>query len=164
MFALLGNFNRHRPDRYHHTHTQKGGEGGGGQTLVSSTGQSASAIYLTTLATPALLLREAGAEALRNALGLSQGAPSPSPSPSSSAVLPRDKGSANWARSLSFLNELLEDGQLSLEEEEEEEEEEDDDDKEGLGPRRYRPPSRRASGIPCDCKDFAHEEMIRVAI
>ncbi|KAG9332580.1 hypothetical protein JZ751_014678 [Albula glossodonta] len=159
MFALLGNFNRHQPDRYHHTHTQKGGEGGGGQTLVSSTGQSASAIYLTTLATPALLLREAGAEALRNALGLSQGAPSPSPSPSSSAVLPRDKGSANWARSLSFLNELLEDGQLSLEEEEEEEE--DDDDKEGLGPRRYRPPSRRSSGIPCDCKDFALEEMIR---
>ncbi|KAJ8407989.1 hypothetical protein AAFF_G00262170 [Aldrovandia affinis] len=78
MFALLGNFNRRDRDR----RTRwggRGGEGGGDQTLVSSTGQSASAIYLTTLATPALLLREAGAEALRSALGLNQGPPPPPP-------------------------------------------------------------------------------------
>lgn len=37
-----------------------------------SSSQSASAIYLTTLATPALLLKEAGAEVLRDAFGLNQ--------------------------------------------------------------------------------------------
>ncbi|KAG7472403.1 hypothetical protein MATL_G00108460 [Megalops atlanticus] len=150
MFALLGNFNH--PDR--RQRAPQGGEGGegGGRTLVSSTGQSASAIYLTTLATPALLLREAGAEALRDALGLSQEAPSPSPS---SPAFPAEEGSGDWALSLSLLNELLEDGQLSLEEDEEEDE---------ADLRRGQPARRRTNSIPCDCSDFVRDETFGAAI
>lgn len=54
-----------------------------------SSSQSTSAIYLTTLATPALLLKEAGAEVLRDAFGLNQqerpSSSSSSSSPSSSS-------------------------------------------------------------------------------
>ena len=141
MFALLGNFNH--AGRYHHSHRGvHGGDRGGGQTLVSSTGQSASAIYLTTLATPALLLREAGVETLRTALGLSQGAPSPS----SPAALPEDEVNVDWAHPLSLLNELLE------EEEEDEEEAE---------PHPYR---QRSNSTPCDCTNFSPEETFGAAI
>ncbi|CDQ68234.1 unnamed protein product [Oncorhynchus mykiss] len=61
MFTLLGNFN-HQPNGPRSNVIPGEGRGGRDHALVSSTDQSTSAIYLTTLATPALLLREAGAE------------------------------------------------------------------------------------------------------
>ncbi|KAJ8265322.1 hypothetical protein COCON_G00144210 [Conger conger] len=146
MFTLLGNFNH--AGRYHHPHRGvQGGDGGGGQTLVSSTSQSASAIYLTTLATPALLLREAGVETLRTALGLSQGAPSPS----SPAALPEEEASVGWAHALSLPNELPQ----------EEEEEEDEEEAE---PQRGQPSCQRSNSTPCVCTNFVPEETFGAAI
>ncbi|KAJ8257838.1 hypothetical protein GJAV_G00190280 [Gymnothorax javanicus] len=144
MFALLGRSNH--VDRRHRFRGRAwaGGEGGG-PTLVSSTGQSASAIYLTTLATPALLLREAGVETLRTALGLCQGVPSP-PSP---AAPPEREGSADWTRSLSLLSELMG--------EEDEQEEEAD-------PQRGLPSHCRANSGPCDCTHYAPKESFGAAI
>lgn len=77
MFTLLSNDNQpYSPPR------PGDGETGRGHALVSSSSQSTTAIYLTTLATPALLLKEAGAEVLRDALGLDRGGhPSFSSSP-----------------------------------------------------------------------------------
>ncbi|TRY54070.1 hypothetical protein DNTS_034496 [Danionella cerebrum] len=66
MFTLLSNDNQ----PYSPPHPEDP-QTGRGHALVSSS-QSASAIYLTTLATPVLLLKEAGAEVLRDALGLNQ--------------------------------------------------------------------------------------------
>lgn len=77
MFTLLSNDNQPYPPS-----RPEDGETGRGHALVSSSSQSASAIYLTTLATPALLLKEAGAEVLRDALGLDRGGRPSSFSPS----------------------------------------------------------------------------------
>ena len=144
MFALLSNDNqpdlRRRPLEPDMM-GEKGGRRGGGHALVSSTSQSASAIYLTTLATPALLLREAGAGALREALGLNR-APGPSSSSSSSSSATSSSSSSNsvsttpleeergtWEVSSRLLDQFLEENKNALPEEEEEE----DDEEEGGG-------------------------------
>ncbi|KAK6303904.1 hypothetical protein J4Q44_G00263580 [Coregonus suidteri] len=117
MFALLGNFN-HQPNGHRSNLIPGEGRGGRDQALVSSTDQSASAIYLTTLATPALLLREAGAEVLREALGLNGGAHrSPSSSSSSCPPVPAEEGRSDWDRSPPLLNQLGDEGRPSQHEE-----------------------------------------------
>lgn len=114
-----------------------------------SSSQSASAIYLTTLATPALLLKEAGAEVLRDALGLNQ-VERPSSSPPSSSSLPmRPAGSqvddAGWEAPLGELKgERQREGRDGDEEEEEE-----------FVQRR----TGRLSSAHCDCNEILQETV-----
>lgn len=109
MFTLLSNDNQPYSPPLHDD-----GQTGRGHALVSSS-QSASAIYLTTLATPALLLKEAGAEILRHALGLNQ-----VERPSSSSP-PSQVDSADWDAPLGELKEDIQrEGRDSDGEEEEE--------------------------------------------
>lgn len=115
-----------------------------------SSSQSASAIYLTTLATPALLLKEAGAEVLRDALGLNQQErPSSSSSPSSSSRPTRPVGSqmdnAGWDAPL---GELKEDRQREGRDGDEEEEEE-------FVQRR----TGKLSSTRCDCNDILQDTV-----
>lgn len=84
MFALLGNFNRHNSNQ----HLGVSLESGGRDQALTSTSPSASTLYLTTLAMPALLLQEATAEALREALGLQW-----------------DENSSDWFEAHAFLDE-----------------------------------------------------------
>ncbi|MGH0177298.1 UNVERIFIED_CONTAM: hypothetical protein FKN15_010120 [Acipenser sinensis] len=84
MFALLGNFNRHNSNQ----HLGVSLESGGRDKALTSTSPSASTLYLTTLAMPALLLQEATAEALREALGLQW-----------------DENSSDWFEGHAFLDE-----------------------------------------------------------
>uniref|UniRef100_A0A672PYK5 Extracellular sulfatase Sulf-2-like n=1 Tax=Sinocyclocheilus grahami TaxID=75366 RepID=A0A672PYK5_SINGR len=137
MFTLLSNDNQpYSPRRPDDRQT------GRGHALVSSS-QSASAIYLTTLATPALLLKEAGAEVLRDVLGLNQvERPSSSspPSPSSHPMRP-----AGWDTPL---GELKGDKQIEGRDDDEEEEEE-------FVQRR----TGRLSSAHCDCNDILQETV-----
>lgn len=125
MFTLLSNDNQpYSPPRSEDRLT------GRGHALVSSS-QSASAIYLTTLATPALLLREAGAEVLRDALGLNQ-----QERPSNSIQPQVDKSSLDAP-----LGEPKEDRENERRDEEEEEE--------------LR--TGRLSSTHCDCNEILQE-------
>lgn len=114
-----------------------------------SSSQSASAIYLTTLATPALLLKEAGAEVLRDALGLNQQERPSSSSPSSSSRPTRPVGSqmdsAGWDAPL---GELKGDRQREGRDDDEEEEEE-------FVQRR----TGKLSSTHCDCNDILQETV-----
>lgn len=115
-----------------------------------SSSQSASAIYLTTLATPALLLKEAGAEVLRDVLGLNQvERPSSSSPPSLSSHPMRSAGSqvndAGWEAPLGELNG---DRQREARDGDEEEEEE-------FVQRR----TGRLSSANCDCNDILQETV-----
>lgn len=115
-----------------------------------SSSQSASAIYLTTLATPALLLKEAGAEVLRDALGLNQvERPSSSSPPSPSSHPMRPAGSqvddAGWEAPL---GELKGDRQKEGSDGDEEEEEE-------FVQRR----TGRLSSAHCDCNEILQETV-----
>lgn len=138
----------------------------GGHALVSSGSRSASVAYLTTLATPAFLLRKAGAEVLRDALGLNQetrpssSAPPTSSSSSSplpqplSSVLQQQDGGAEW----NILPELLESGRREGEErdseEKQEEEEKEDEEEEFIKRRTGR---RRLGSAHCDCSNFLQD-------
>ncbi|XP_058859684.1 extracellular sulfatase Sulf-2-like isoform X2 [Acipenser ruthenus] len=84
MFALLGNFNRHNSNQHLGVSLVSGGK----DQALTSTSPSASTLYLTTLAMPALLLQEATAEALREALGLQW-----------------DENSSDWFEAHAFLDE-----------------------------------------------------------
>lgn len=151
MFTLLGNFN-HQPNGPRSNVIPGEGRGGRDHALVSSTDQSTSAIYLTTLATPALLLREAGAEVLREALGLNGGPHrSPSPSSSSSPLVPAEEGSSDWNRAPPLLN------QLTLHEKEEDEESRERGDEEEKEMLRRRSSRWRLNHAHCDCSDFVQE-------
>lgn len=136
MFVLLGNFN-HLDRRQH---VPRGGEGGD-RAVVSSTSQSTSAVYLTTLATPAFLLRKAGAEALQDALGLSRemGDSSSSSSSSPSLALPSQR-----ATNPLLFHELQADDQANPDEEDEEEDD-------------FRR-SRLMNHTPCNCSEFIRED------
>ncbi|XDV45627.1 hypothetical protein PO909_013691 [Leuciscus waleckii] len=133
MFTLLSNDNQpYSPPRPEDKHT------GRGHALVSSS-QSASAIYLTTLATPALLLKEAGAEVLRDALGLNQ---QERPSSSSSS---RPVDNAGLDAPLGELKgDRLREGRDGDEEEEEE-----------FVQRR----TGKLSSTHCDCNDILQETV-----
>lgn len=133
MFTLLSNDNQPYPPP-----RPEDGETGRGHALVSSSSQSASAIYLTTLATPALLLKEAGAEVLRDALGLDRGG-RPSFSSSSRRPPPVGSGNADWDAPPELLSER--DGR-------EEEEEE-------FVMRR----TGRLSSAHCDCNEVLQEAV-----
>lgn len=100
-----------------------------------SSSQSASAIYLTTLATPVLLLKEAGAEVLRDALGLNQ---QERPS-SSSSSRPVDNAGLDAP-----LGDRLREGRGGDEEEEEE-----------FVQRR----TGKLSSTHCDCNDILQETV-----
>lgn len=137
MFTLLSNDNQpYSPPRPEDEQT------GRGHALVSSS-QSASAIYLTTLATPALLLKEAGAEVLRHALGLNQQERPSSSSPSSSSRPTRPVGSqmdnAGW-------EELKGDRQKEAR---------DGDEEEEFVQRR----TGKLSSTHCDCNDILQETV-----
>uniref|UniRef100_A0A4W5LZL0 Sulfatase 2b n=1 Tax=Hucho hucho TaxID=62062 RepID=A0A4W5LZL0_9TELE len=156
MFTLLGNFN-HQPNGRRSNVIPGEGRGGRDHALVSSTDQSTSAIYLTTLATPALLLREAGAEVLREALGLN-GGPHRSPSSSSSSPLvPAEEGSSDWDRPPPLLNQFVEEGQPTLHEKEEDEESRERGDEEEKELLRRRSARWRLNHAHCDCSDFVQE-------
>ncbi|KAL1249709.1 hypothetical protein QQF64_020714 [Cirrhinus molitorella] len=136
MFTLLSNDNQpYSPPR------PEDGQTGRGHALVSSS-QSASAIYLTTLATPALLLKEAGAEVLRDALGLNQVERPSSSSPSSSSHPMRP------VRSDAPLGEQKEERQTEGRDGDEEEEEE-------FVKRR----TGKLSSANCDCNDILQEAV-----
>uniref|UniRef100_A0A671KX57 Extracellular sulfatase Sulf-2-like n=1 Tax=Sinocyclocheilus anshuiensis TaxID=1608454 RepID=A0A671KX57_9TELE len=144
MFTLLSNDNQpYSPPR------PEDGQTGRGHALVSSS-QSASAIYLTTLATPALLLKEAGAEILRDALGLNQVEPPSSsspPSPSSHPMRPvrSQVDNAGWDAPLGELK-----GDIQREGRDGDEEE-----KEEFVQRR----TGRLSSAHCDCNDILQETV-----
>ncbi|XP_056588754.1 extracellular sulfatase Sulf-2b isoform X1 [Triplophysa dalaica] len=109
MFTLLSNDNQpYSPPR------PEDGETGRGHARVSSSSQSASAIYLTTLATPALLLKQAGAEVLRDAFGLDWGG-----SPASFSRRPPPVGSEGGNADRDAPPELLSERDWREEEEEE---------------------------------------------
>uniref|UniRef100_A0A6Q2XMC2 Extracellular sulfatase n=1 Tax=Esox lucius TaxID=8010 RepID=A0A6Q2XMC2_ESOLU len=161
MFALLGNFGQ-QPNGRHGNVIPGEGRGGRDHALLSSTDQSASAIYLTTLATPVLLLREAGAEVLREALGLNGGAHRFSSSSSSSAFssppAPAEEGSSDWDRAPPLHNHFVEEGHPSLyEEEEDEESREMGDEEEEEELLRRRSAWWRLNHAHCDCSDFVQE-------
>lgn len=173
MFALLSNDNQPDPLR-RPLASEESGRRGGGHALVSSTSQSASAIYLTTLATPALLLKEAGAGVLREALGLNQNprpssaSPSSSPSATSSSsssspapTTPPEEEKGVWGASSRLLDRFLEENKNTLPGEEEEEDDEDEDNKvEGGSEEEEEVPLRRRKGrwrfrpSLCDCSEF----------
>lgn len=141
---------------------REGGVGGGGHALVSSSSRSASVAYLTTLATPALLLRKAGAEVLRDALGLNQqtrpsssappttssSSPSSSPSPQLLSFILQQDADADW----NILPELLESGRREGEERDSEEKEDEEDEEEEFI--KQRTSRRRLDSAHCDCSDF----------
>lgn len=157
MFTLLGNFN-HQPNGPRSNVIPGEGRGGRDHALVSSTDQSTSAIYLTTLATPALLLREAGAEVLREALGLNGGPyRSPSPSSSSSPLVPAEEGSSDWDRPPLLLSQFVEEGHPTLHEKEEDEESRERGDEEEKELLRRRLARWRMNHAHCDCSDFVQE-------
>ncbi|KAJ8016556.1 hypothetical protein DPEC_G00008470 [Dallia pectoralis] len=160
MFALFGNFHQ-QPNVRHGNGIPGEGRGGRDHALLSSsTDQSASALYLTTLATPALLLREAGAGVLREALGLNGRAPrfsSPS-SFSSSPPVPADEGSSDWDRVPPLQNLHVEEGHPTMYEEEEDEESwEMGDEEEEEELLRRQSSWWRLNRAHCDCSDFVQE-------
>ncbi|XP_072512608.1 extracellular sulfatase Sulf-2b isoform X1 [Salminus brasiliensis] len=144
---------------------REGGGGGGGHALVSSGSRSASVAYLTTLATPAFLLRKAGAEVLRDALGLNQETRPSSSAPATSSSssppsphLPSPALQQDGGADLDILPELLGSGQREGRErdsdEEEEEEEEEDEEEEFIKQRTGR---RRLGSSHCDCSNFLQD-------
>lgn len=154
-YTFLSNHNRPCP------HDLVGGARGRDCALVSSASGSASVIYLTTLATPALLLREAGTELLREALGLkvkvhpSSSAP-PTPSPPSTRLLSssshEDRNTSKEITNRYMWSGRTEEGKREGEEEEKEEEEEDsDEDNEEEVFVRKRTGRRRIGTAHCDC-------------
>ncbi|KAL1021181.1 hypothetical protein UPYG_G00009850 [Umbra pygmaea] len=146
MFALLGNFN-HQPNGRRSNVIPGEARGGREHALLSSTDQSASAIYLTTLATPVLLLRDA--------LGLNGGAHH-LPSPHSPPPGPAEEGSSDWQHAPPPIRQVVEEGQAVLLEDEEEEEsrETSDEEEEEL---RSQPAWWRRHHAHCDCQDFVQE-------
>lgn len=109
---------------------------------MSSSSQSASAIYLTTLATPALLLKEAGAEVLKDALGLNQGG---RPSSSSSSRPPPVR--------------LAGDDFFQLKEGSEREGRDGDDDDEEEGEEFATRRTGSLSSTHCDCNNVLQESV-----
>ncbi|KAK6308036.1 hypothetical protein J4Q44_G00213070 [Coregonus suidteri] len=159
MFTLLGNFN-HQPNGRRSNVIPGEGRGGRDHALVSSTDQSASAIYLTTLATPALLLREAGAEVLREALGLNGGPHRSASSSSSSPPVPAEEGSSDWDRPPPLLNQFVEEGQPTLHEKEEDEESRERGDEEEKELLRRRSTRWRLNHAQCDCSHSSTSRLI----
>ncbi|XP_076840767.1 extracellular sulfatase Sulf-2b isoform X2 [Brachyhypopomus gauderio] len=168
MFTLLSS-SGNRPGHPPHLHSRDEGHRGEGRALVSSTSQSASVVYLTTLATPALLLREAGAEVLRDALGLNHETRPPStappttsssssspPLPHSLSSVPYEGGDPDWDAPPELLNELPGGSQRQREKRDAEEEEEEDVEEEFIKSRTCR---RRPGSTHCDCSDFLQDSV-----
>ncbi|XP_026776433.2 extracellular sulfatase Sulf-2b isoform X1 [Pangasianodon hypophthalmus] len=153
-YTFLSNHNRPCP------HDLVGGARGRDCALVSSASGSASVVYLTTLATPALLLREAGTELLREALGL-RAKPHPSSSaPPTSSSSPSTRLLSSGPRedrdtSEEIMNKHMWSGRTEEDkregEEEEEEEEDSDEDDEGEVFIKKRTGRRRFGTAHCDC-------------
>lgn len=156
-YTFLSNHNRPCP------HDLAGGARGRDCALVSSASGSASVVYLTTLATPALLLREAGTQLLREALGLrakphpSSSAP-PTPSSPSTRLLSsgphEDRDTSEEIVNKHMWSGRTEEEKREGEEEEKEEEEDSDDDDKGEVLTKKRTGRRSLSTAHCDCSYF----------
>lgn len=145
--------NRNRPC----SHDLVGGARARDCALVSFASGTASVVYLTTLATPALLLREAGTELLREALGLrarphasSSAPPTSSPPPLSTRLL---SSSPHEDRDTSeeIVNTHMWSGRTEGEKREEEQEEDSDEDDEGEVFTKTRTGRRKFGTAHCDC-------------
>lgn len=157
-YTFLSNHNRPCP------HDLAGGARGRDCALVSSASGSASVVYLTTLATPALLLREAGTQLLREALGLRAKPPPSSSAPPTSSFPPstrlhssgphEDRDTSEEIVNKHMWSGRTEEEKREGEEEEEEEEEDSDDDDKGEVLTKKRTGRRRLSTAHCDCSYF----------